>query len=123
MLKFSAQSPVKKVRYLEKRLGFWASALALPATCERNFFFETWLFAKIVLKNFSLPYLASPEIFGVEFCNRQTDRQSHKFLDTIYGWVSVFFSSQNFLPPYSLRSQGINDKIVYFQKKDLLNFF
>ena len=28
--------------------------------------------------------------------DRQTDRQN---FDTIYGWVGVFFSSQNFLPP------------------------
>jgi hypothetical protein len=62
-------------------------------------------------KNFSLFYLAGPEIIGVEFrdrqTDRQTDRQSHEFLNTIYGRVCVFFSSQNFLPPYSLRSQGI----------------
>ena len=36
---------------------------------------------------------------------RQTDRQ---IFDTVYRWVGVFFSSQNFLPPYSLRSQGDN---------------
>jgi hypothetical protein len=85
-------------------LGFWASAPALPATWGRKKNFETWDFAKIVVKkNFSLFYLASPEIIGVKF----RDRQSHEFLDTIYGRVCVFFSSQNFLPPYSRRSQGI----------------
>ena len=36
---------------------------------------------------------------------RQTDRQ---IFDTVYWWVGVFFSSQNFLPPYSLCSQGDN---------------
>jgi hypothetical protein len=54
-------------------------------------------------KIYSLFYFASSEIIGVEFC----DRQSHKFLDTIYRRVCVFFSSQNFLPPYWLCSQGI----------------
>ena len=46
---------------------------------------------------------ASSEIFKVKnLTDRQTDRQSHKMLTP----VCVFFSSQNFLPPYSLRSQG-----------------
>ena len=59
------------------------------------------------IKNFSPFYFASPEIIWVEFCDRQTDRQTEsQNIDTIYGWVCVFFSSQNFLPPYSLRSQG-----------------
>ena len=43
--------------------------------------------------------------------DRQTDRQTDEFLDTIYGWVCVFFSIQNFLPPYSLRSQGDNSHL------------
>ena len=47
--------------------------------------------------------IASPEIIGVKVRHRQTDRQN---IDTVYGWVCVFFSSQNFLPPYLLRSQG-----------------
>jgi hypothetical protein len=38
---------------LEKRLGFWAMAPALPATCGRKINFETRLFAKIVVKKFS----------------------------------------------------------------------
>jgi hypothetical protein len=75
---------------------------------EEEIFFETTLFSKVVVKNISLFYLANPEIIGVEFHDRQIDRQTEsKFLDTIHGWVCVFFSSQNFLPPYLLRLQGI----------------
>ena len=51
--------------------------------------FETWVFAVDVLKKFSPFFFASPEIIGVEFGNRQTD----KFFDTIYGgYVDYFFS-------------------------------
>ena len=50
--------------------------------------FETWLFAKDVLKNFSPFCLASPEKFGVEFGKRQMD----KFFDTIYGCIAIFLS-------------------------------
>ena len=54
-------------------LLFRPSALVLPATLRTNFFFETWLFAKNVLKNFSTFCFASPEIIGIEFGNRQID--------------------------------------------------
>ena len=66
-------------------------------------FWDMAFWQRCCKKIFGLFYLSSPEIIGVEFCHRQTDRQN---FDTVYGWVCVFFSSQNFLPPYSLRSQG-----------------
>ena len=49
----------------------------------------------------------------------QTDR---RIFDTVYGCVCVFFSSQNFLPPYSLR-RGINGCKIYnkIKTKVLLN--
>ena len=62
-------------------------------------FFETCLFAKDVLKNFSPFCFASPNIIGVKFGNRQTD----KLFDTIY--VDFFFQL-NLLHPYLLHSQG-----------------
>ena len=49
-------------------------------------FFETWVFAIDVLKNYSPFCFTSPEIIGVEFGNLQTD----KFFDTIYR--GLFFS-------------------------------
>ena len=56
----------------------------------QKFFFETCLFAIDVLKNFSPFCSASPEIIGVKVCNRQTDRQTDKFFDTIYGGIWIF---------------------------------
>ena len=35
---------------------------------------------------------ASPEIIWVEFGNRETDRQTDKFFDTIYGGMLIFLS-------------------------------
>ena len=48
--------------------------------------FETYIFAIDVLKNFSPFCFSSPEIIGVKFGNRQTD----KFFDTIYGCMWIF---------------------------------
>ena len=38
-------------------------------------------------------YFASPEIIEVKIRYRQTDRQTDKFFDTIYGGVWIFSSS------------------------------
>jgi hypothetical protein len=59
-------------------------------------------------KNFSLFYSASPEIIGVEFCDRQTHRQSHEFLDTKYGWVCVFSPVKIFYLPTRFARRGLN---------------
>jgi hypothetical protein len=109
---------------LEKRLGFWASALR--ATYGRKKNFETWLFAKIVVKNFQpVLFSQSRDNWGriLWQTDRQTDRQSHNFLDTIYGLLCVFLSGQNFLPPYLLRSQGINANLVILDIKVATKFW
>ena len=54
-------------------------------------------------KNFSPFCFASPEIIGVKVCDRRTDRQI--LLHHIRGYLYFFFQL-NFLPPYSLSSQG-----------------
>jgi hypothetical protein len=63
--------PCQITEIFGKKVGFLGPGLT--ATCGRNFFFEKCLFAKIVKKNFSLFYLASPEIIGVQFGDRQTE--------------------------------------------------
>ena len=58
-------------------------------------------------------YLSQNDYFGqnqaiieVKISNRQTDRQTDKFFDTIYGGCVDFLFKLNLLPSYSLCSQG-----------------
>ena len=66
---------------------------------------------KISWKNFSPFYFASTEIIEVKIRYRQTNRQ------ILWYHIQVcvdFFFKLNFLPPYSLRSQGDNCKLWAF---------
>ena len=75
---------LKNTVYLDKMLLFWPSALALPDPfSDRICFLRNGFLSK---KNFSPFCLASPEIIGIKFGNRQTD----KFFDTIYGGMRIF---------------------------------
>jgi hypothetical protein len=64
----------KKVEFLDLGPG--------PTGHLGKFFFETWVFAKIVVKQINLFYLASPEIIGVKFV--QNEQSVFKFYHLIH---------------------------------------
>ena len=80
--------------------------------------FTLWaLIALVVLMNiinFTPFCSASPEIIGVKFGNRQTDRQTgrHIFWHHVRGYVD-FFLKLNLQPPYSLCLQGHKQEMTW----------
>ena len=57
-------------------------------------------------KNFSPFYFTSPDIIEVKICYIQTDGQTDKFFNTIYGGSVDFFFNLNLLHSNSLCLQG-----------------
>ena len=70
----------------------------------------------IPLRMVRVRFMISCQICGIEvkIHHRQTDKQTNKLFDTIYGGVHIFFFQLNLLPPYSLHLQRIKWK-YYFQ--------
>ena len=103
MLKISAKSHGKQMKYLDKKFAFRTYAQAIPAPWQEKKIWGPLFLTKISLKKVSPFYFTSPETIQVEILNRQTDRQTN----SLTPYTGVFFFQLNLPPPYSLRSQGI----------------
>ena len=74
-------------------LAFQPSAQAIPAPWREKKIWDHLFWQRYPQKNFSSFYFASRETIEVEIRYRQTDRQTDKLFDTIYGCVWIFSSS------------------------------
>ena len=103
------------IGYWVKMLLFRPSAPALPGIFRTNKKIWEMGFCQRCPKKIFSPFCsASPDIFGVKVCHRQTDRQI--LWHHIRGYV-YFFSQLNLLPPYLLRLQGDKFKFSEFDLK------